>query len=128
MYYIELGFCILNKLVQTSYSEMHCILFIILQDYSSSLTNTLGLENILMASSISASRVSSSLLLSLTLRVSLCRGRERSSRVRTPWSVGEGGGITEGIRIVKWFQLVSAYTIPLSKRVFPIMSKHVDQD
>ena len=79
---------------------MHCILFIIPQDYSSSLTNTLGLENILMASSISASRVSSSLLLSLTLRVSLCRGRERSSRVRTPRSVGEGEGITEGVRIL----------------------------
>ena len=106
---------------------MHCILFIILQDYSSSLTNTLGLENILMASSISANRVSSSLLLSLTLRVSLCRGRERSSRVRTPWSVGDGG-ITEGVRTVEWFQLVSAYTIVLCKRVFPIMFKYVDQD
>ena len=101
---------------------MHCILFIILQDYSSSLTNTLGLENILMASSISASRVSSSLLLSLTLRVSLCRGRERSSCVRTPWSVGEGGG-----RIVLRF-MVSAYTIALRKRVLPMMSKYVDQD
>jgi len=58
-------------------------------NYLSSLTDTFGLENNLMASSISASRVSSSLLLPLTLRVSLCRGRERSSCVRTPWSVGE---------------------------------------
>lgn len=85
-----------------------------------------------MASSISASRVSNSLLLSLTLRVSLCRGRERSSRVRRPWSVRERG-ITEGVRIVEWFQFVSPYTILetpfyLRKRVFPIMFKYVDQD
>jgi len=53
---------------------------------SSSFTNTLGLENILMALLVMPPARS----LLLTLRVSLCRGRERSSCVRIPWSVGEG--------------------------------------
>ena len=66
-----------------------------------------------MASSISASRASSSLLFSLTLKVSLCSGRERSSRVRTPWSVGDGGGGINRVRKVVWFQCVSVDTILL---------------
>ena len=59
----------------------------VLENQSSILINTLGLENILMASSISTNFVSSWALRACDLSVSVLMGRDWSSLIRVSWSV-----------------------------------------
>ena len=90
--------------------------WIVLENQSSILINTFGLENILMASSISTNFVSSWPRRVCDLSVSVLMGRDWSSLIRVSWSGGKC--------MQCWVQLIVSYWCNIrSRRIFSVLRR-----